>query len=43
MIECEECGKEVDDTIMGACIECADKILERVEKNVIKKKVYGEY
>lgn len=37
-MKCEECGKEAINTIMGACVDCADKIIKRIEKNVRYKK-----
>ena len=43
-MKCEECGKETNDLIMGACSECANKIIQRIEKKTKHKKInFGEF
>jgi DNA-directed RNA polymerase subunit RPC12/RpoP len=44
MKRCEECEKETDNLLMGACKECSSKIIEKIEKNIKYKKInFGEF
>lgn len=42
ILKCEECGKITNDLIIGACRECAEKIIEKNEKNIKTKKMGTE-
>lgn len=37
-MKCEECGEEVDKTILGACKQCAEMIINKMEKKIKYKK-----